>query len=126
MPERDLLRSVSARLARDQPVDWDDVERQAVTDDEREEVRHLRVVATMAVPCIAQAGGPALDFSVSPRFSIASDHGARKRVSSAAPAAEPALPGTRWGHIEIFSASDAARSGGCLKSRALGSTGSWR
>jgi len=66
VPERDLLRRIAARLAGDQPVDWDEAERQAATDAERAEVRHLRVVATMAGFHRSELAGDAnLEFSLS-------------------------------------------------------------
>jgi len=103
--ERDLLSRVSSRLARDLPVDWDDAERQAATDDERKEVRHLRVVAAMAgFHRSAQAGDPKMGDSLSVEASIARAITELKSdVSQPLPAAEPDLPpGTRWGHIEIL------------------------
>jgi serine/threonine-protein kinase len=101
--ERDLLRRISACLAGDRPVDWDDMERQAANDEEREEVRHLRVVAAMAgFHRSAQAGDQSMDFSLSTEVSIARAITELGGASQSPPAAEPDFPpGTRWGHIEI-------------------------
>jgi serine/threonine-protein kinase len=100
MREADHLRRLAARLAGDDPIDWDVQEQAAATDSERDAIRELRIVAAMVgFHRAAQAGDPNVDLaaSVSAARSMlnASD-------TSAAPSVRPTLaPGSRWGHLEI-------------------------
>jgi serine/threonine-protein kinase len=102
LPERDVVRRLSSRLARDQPIDWDAVERDAATPEERDAIQHLRFLAAMAgFHRSTQAGDESMDLSAS--VSIAKDFiGVGERAASNEPGEPDLLPGSRWGHIEIL------------------------
>jgi serine/threonine-protein kinase len=127
MSERPFLRLLAARLANDRPIDWDEMEIAARTDEEREAIRELRMVAAVAgFHRASQLGavGEDLSYSRSQARSIAGmEHASDGSVqawggdaSETFPGPEatahahtralertraPLSPGTRWGHLEV-------------------------
>ena len=113
MRERDLLRRLAARLARDRPVDWEAEERAALQEKERVAIRQLRLVAAMAgFHRTVQAGEESRDLSASVSLARsvaglgdgAAEPGAEGAPEGAPPSPpSPSLPpGSRWGHLEIL------------------------
>src|SRR5688572_24216295 len=91
MRSRDPLLRLVARMAPGRAIDWDAEERSATTDEEREGIRKLRVVAAMSVLNRAVMSGAASE-DLSASISEA------KSVVAGAPAM---APGMRWGPLEI-------------------------
>jgi len=104
MPEREQLRRLSVRLARGDEIDWDREVEKAATEEERQAIRQLRMVAAMAAfheSSRSVEEDPDLASSISLARSVAS--GAESGVGDDPGAAPPPLsPGTRWGQLEIL------------------------
>jgi serine/threonine-protein kinase len=102
MREPDRVRRLAARLARNRAIDWDEQERDAENDDERDAIRQLRVVAAMAgFHRAVQAGDTSADLSVS--VSMAKSVADPTQLAPLGVAAAPEIPaGSRWGHLEIL------------------------
>jgi serine/threonine-protein kinase len=101
MRKRNRLRHLAARLAGDRIVDWDAQERAAATEQERNAIQQLRVVAAMAgFHRQAQASDSNADLSAS--ISAARQLFAATAAPPAGAASEPLAPGSRWGHLEIL------------------------
>ena len=107
MPERDLLRRVSASLARDHSIDWDAVERSARTNEERQAIQQLRMVAAVAgfhrAAQSEDAQGDSLA-SISLAKSIAGLEPYPGTANELVPssAVTGLVTGSRWGHLEIL------------------------
>jgi len=100
MTESDRVRQLAADLARDRPIDWDQQERDAANDEERDAIRQMRVLAAVAgLHQSIRDGDTSTDLSLS--VSIARSIADPASSPPAASARAELAPGSRWGHLEI-------------------------